>query len=92
MVLYRNPEKRIIPHLSTNGHGTSKGLAKLYGILGNNGHHNGRQLLSATTIEKLTTHLYEGLNLDYGRPTKTGRGLFFYKNPKVYLSNNLTLF
>lgn len=68
---------------SVNGHGTAEAMAKLYGILANGGKHGKKQFLSQKTLEAFTSPKNLGISLDFGQEVLMGRGVFYYKNPKV---------
>ena len=71
--LGNNPAYREIPCGSTHGFGTATSLAKLFGILANDGVHKGKQLLSKAAIDRLMEPLSVGwdrvlrMDITYGR-------------------------
>ncbi|CAC5395577.1 unnamed protein product [Mytilus coruscus] len=77
-----DPYMREIAISSVSGHGTARGMAKLYGILANGGKLGDKQFLSEETLKALTTPKVAGESLNYGRKIQMGRGLYYSKNPK----------
>ncbi|XP_063424445.1 beta-lactamase domain-containing protein 2-like [Mytilus trossulus] len=77
-----DPYMREIAISSVSGHGTARGMAKLYGILANGGKLGNKQFLSQETIKAFTDPKMIGESLNYGGKIKMGRGLYYSKNPK----------
>ncbi|XP_060567845.1 beta-lactamase domain-containing protein 2-like isoform X2 [Ruditapes philippinarum] len=61
-----DPDNRELPIPSTHGHATAANMAKLFGIVGNGGVHNGRSLLSQAAINRFTNPLVAGIDVSFG--------------------------
>ncbi|XP_060064309.1 beta-lactamase domain-containing protein 2-like isoform X2 [Ylistrum balloti] len=82
IAMFRNPEIRQVPLVSTMGHGNARSLAKLYGILANGGQMDGKQMLSQDMINILNKPVVDKLSLDLYRPVTYGLGVIFFGNPQ----------
>ena len=85
---FNNPWVRHIPCGSYSGYGTARDLAKLMGILADDGSYNGTALMSRDTTAMLTEVLTEGDEYVMGRNTQFGRGVTPVKSPLVSYSLN----
>ncbi|XP_045177366.2 beta-lactamase domain-containing protein 2-like isoform X2 [Mercenaria mercenaria] len=61
-----DPDNRELPIPSTHGHATAISMAKLFGIVGNGGVHNGKRLLSQEAINRFTQPLVAGIDASFG--------------------------
>lgn len=81
--IFNNPELREITISSASVTATARGMAKLYGILGNSGTLKGKQLVSEKVIHKMQTPLVSGLDAVTQTPdVMFGPGTSIKKNPK----------
>ena len=84
MSIFNNPELREITISSASVTATARGMAKLYGILGNGGALKGKQLVSEKVLQKIQTPLVSGLDAVTQTPdVKFGPGTSIKENPKV---------
>lgn len=65
---------RAAEYPSTNPHGNSRGIARLFGALARGGDIDGVRVLSKQTIERANTIEADGEDLVLGRPTRFGLG------------------
>ena len=84
-----DPYNREVAISSSHGHGTARGMAKLYGILANGGKIDGKQLMSKETLKLFSAPKNIGWDLNFDKESVMGRGVFFHTNPKVYMYNQL---
>ncbi|KAL4239759.1 hypothetical protein ACF0H5_000562 [Mactra antiquata] len=61
-----DPDNRELPVPSTHGHATAANMAKLFGIVGNGGMHDGKRLLSEEAINRFTQPLVGGIDASFG--------------------------
>lgn len=61
-----DPDNRELPIPSTHGHATALSMAKLFGIVGNGGTHNGKLLLSKEAIDRFIQPLVAGIDASFG--------------------------
>jgi hypothetical protein len=75
---------------SLTGTGTARGLAKMYGIIANGGAHDGNQLLSKQSINRLSKPIVRGSDavMNTGEVSEIGLGTLYRKNPWVSENNN----
>ncbi len=59
---------------STNGHGTARGIARVYAALAHRGHAEGVSILSSATLDDATTEHSAGHDLINQRPSRFGLG------------------
>ena len=86
MSIFNNPELREITISSASVTATARGMAKLYGILGNGGAIQGKQLISEKVLQKLQTPLVSGFDAVTQTPyVKFGPGTSIKQGPKVYI-------
>jgi len=76
---------------STNGHGTARGIARVYLTLAHRGHTGGVSILSAATLEAATTEHSAGYDLINQRPSRFGLG-FQLTQPERPLGPNAGAF
>ena len=67
-------EYRAAEFPSTNGHGSARALARLYGALATTGEANARQILNPATIREATAEQAYGIDKVLGRPTRFASG------------------
>ena len=67
-------EYRAAEFPSTNGHGSARALAKLYGALATTGEVDGYPILSPATIREATREQVYGVDEVLGRPTRFASG------------------
>ncbi|XP_033760354.1 beta-lactamase domain-containing protein 2-like [Pecten maximus] len=82
VAMFRNPEIRQVPLVSSMGHGNARSLAKLYGILANGGQIDGKHMLSQEMIHTLNTPVVSKNSLDLHRLSTYGLGVIFFDNPQ----------
>lgn len=75
-------ELRTIPLSSSNGYGTARAIAKLYGIVSNGGVYNKKTLLKESTIDQLEQVVVQGIDAVIGANMTIGRGVMILKSPK----------
>ncbi|KAL4219256.1 hypothetical protein ACF0H5_021838 [Mactra antiquata] len=80
--VHNNPELRNIPNSCCYGTGTARGFAKLYSILSNGGNYKGRQLLSETAINRLSTPVVSGYDVTLTSNITYGLGSRIKRNSK----------
>jgi CubicO group peptidase (beta-lactamase class C family) len=68
------PEWRLAEIPSTNGHGTARGVARVYAALVNGGKIDGVRILSRAMIDAATTEQSNGFDLINERPSRFGLG------------------
>ena len=68
------PEWRLAEIPSTNGHGTARGVARVYAALANGGEIGGVRILERETLELATTEQSSGEDLITQRPSRFGLG------------------
>jgi CubicO group peptidase (beta-lactamase class C family) len=68
------PEWRAAEIPSANGHGTARGVARIYRMLANGGAAGGVRILEAGTIAAATTEHSSGIDLVSERPSRFGLG------------------
>jgi CubicO group peptidase (beta-lactamase class C family) len=68
------PEWRSAEVPSTNGHGTARGVARVYAALANGGAGDGVRVLSAKMLSEATTEHSNGYDLINDRPSRFGLG------------------
>lgn len=78
-----NPYIREVTVSSLSGTGTARGLAKMYGILTNGGEHDGYQLLSRDSIDRLSKPVVSGRDfvMRTGEESLVGLGTLYRNNP-----------
>jgi CubicO group peptidase (beta-lactamase class C family) len=85
------PEWRLAEIPSTNGHGTARGVARIYAALANGGEIGGVRILSRETIGRATTEQSNGYDLINQRPSRFGLG-FQLTQPERPLGPNSRAF
>ncbi|XP_069121987.1 beta-lactamase domain-containing protein 2-like [Argopecten irradians] len=80
IAMFRNPEVRQVPLVSSMGHGNARSLAKLYGILANGGQADGKSMMSQEMIQILNKPVVSKKSLDLHRPSTFGLGVMFTDN------------
>ncbi|HEY1709782.1 MAG TPA: serine hydrolase domain-containing protein [Rhizomicrobium sp.] len=68
------PEWRSAEVPSTNGHGTARGVARIYAALANGGAVDGMRIVSAAALAEATTEHSNGYDLINDRPSRFGLG------------------
>ena len=68
------PEWRLAEIPSTNGHGTARGVARVYAALANGGEIGGVRILERETLQLATTEQSSGEDLITQRPSRFGLG------------------
>ena len=68
------PEWRMAEIPSTNGHGTARGVARVYAALANGGEIDGVRVVSRAMIDTATTEQSNGFDLINQRPSRFGLG------------------
>ena len=92
MSIFNNPELREITISSASVTATARGMAKLYGILGNGGAVMDKPLISEKILKKMQKPLVSGFDAVTQTPgVKFGPGTSIKENPKVF-SHVLKLF
>ncbi|XP_045194379.2 beta-lactamase domain-containing protein 2-like [Mercenaria mercenaria] len=78
-----NPYIREVTVSSLSGTGTARGLAKMYGIIANGGTHDGKQLLSKESINRLSQAVVRGADsvMRTGEVSEIGLGTLYRRNP-----------
>jgi CubicO group peptidase (beta-lactamase class C family) len=76
---------------STNGHGTARGVARVYAALAHRGHLDGASILAETTLDAATTEHSSGYDLINQRPSRFGLG-FQLTQPERPLGPNAGAF
>ena len=76
---------------STNGHGTARGVARVYAALAHRGHLDGASILAETTLDAATTEHSAGHDLINQRPSRFGLG-FQLTQPERPLGPNAHAF
>jgi len=85
------PEWRLAEIPSTNGHGTARGVARVYTALANAGEINGIHILEVDTLRTATTEHSCGIDLISQRPSRFGLG-FQLTQPERPLGPNAGAF
>jgi CubicO group peptidase (beta-lactamase class C family) len=68
------PEWRVAEIPSTNGHGTARGVTRVYAALANGGEIDGVRIISRAMIDAATTEQSNGFDLINQRPSRFGLG------------------
>jgi CubicO group peptidase (beta-lactamase class C family) len=84
-------EWRLAEIPSTNGHGTARGVARVYTMLANGGEIDGARILARETIEAATVEQSNGFDLINQRPSRFGLG-FQLTQPERPLGPNAGAF
>jgi CubicO group peptidase (beta-lactamase class C family) len=69
------PEWRAAEIPSTNGHGTARGVARIYAALAADGRTAGTRLLGADALAEMTRVHSDGTDVILGRPSRFGLGV-----------------
>jgi len=77
---------------SGNGHGNARGVAKIYGTLGNGGELNGVQLMSKSGIEAMIVEQHNQTELLQDRPYHQALGVLLNTPEAVYMGPNMRSF
>ncbi|KAK3087476.1 hypothetical protein FSP39_006446 [Pinctada imbricata] len=78
---FDNPDIMRVPMSSYMGFGNGRSLGKLFGIVANGGKHNGKQLLSQKSIDRLAKPIVNKPG-EYGLLRNMGLGVFYFPTGK----------
>src|SRR5690606_19601442 len=73
---------------SGNGHGNARGVARIYGALGNGGTLDGVTLMSKAQIEAMTTLQHNQIEALQDRPYRQALGILLNTPEAVYMGPN----
>jgi CubicO group peptidase (beta-lactamase class C family) len=91
-VTLNKPEWRTVEIASGSGHGNARGVARIYGALGNGGALDGVTLMSEAQIEAMTTLQHSQVEALQDRPYRQALGLLLNTPEAVYMGPNLRSF
>ncbi len=91
-VTLNKPEWRTVEIASGNGHGNARGVARIYGALGNGGTLDGVTLLSPQQIEAMSTLQHQQVEGMQDRPYRQALGILLNTPEAVYMGPNMRSF
>ncbi len=91
-VTLNKPEWREVEIASGNGHGNARGVARIYGALGNGGTLDGVTLMSRSQIEAMITLQHNQVESLQERPYRQALGILLNTPEAVYMGPNLRSF
>ena len=91
-VTLNKPEWRTVEIASGNGHGNARGVARIYGALGNGGSLDGVTLMSRDQIEAMITLQHNQIEALQDRPYRQALGILLNTPEAVYMGPNMRSF
>jgi CubicO group peptidase (beta-lactamase class C family) len=91
-VTLNKPEWRTVEVASGSGHGNARGVARIYGALGNGGSLGGVTIMSERQIAALATEQHNQTEALQGRPYHQALGLLLNTPQAVYMGPNMRSF
>jgi len=91
-VTLNRPEWRTVEIASGNGHGNARGVARIYGALGNGGTLDGVTLMSRDQIEAMITLQHNQIEALQDRPYRQALGILLNTPEAVYMGPNMRSF
>jgi CubicO group peptidase (beta-lactamase class C family) len=91
-VTLNKPEWRTVEIASGSGHGNARGVARIYGALGNGGSLDGVALMSKQQIEAMITEQHNQTEALQQRPYHQALGLLLNTPEAVYMGPNMRSF
>ncbi|HEX6994648.1 MAG TPA: serine hydrolase domain-containing protein [Gammaproteobacteria bacterium] len=91
-VTLNRPEWRTVEIASGNGHGNARGVARIYGALGNGGTLGGVTLMSREQIEAMITLQHNQIEALQDRPYRQALGILLNTPEAVYMGPNMRSF
>jgi CubicO group peptidase (beta-lactamase class C family) len=92
VVTLNKPEWRTVEIASGNGHGNARGVARIYGALGNGGSLDGVTLMSRDQIEAMITMQHNQVEALQDRPYRQALGILLNTPEAVYMGPNMRSF
>ena len=87
-VTLNRPEWRTVEIASGNGHGNARGVARIYGALGNGGTLDGVTIMSRGQIEAMITMQHNQIEALQDRPYRQALGILLNTPEAVYMGPN----
>jgi CubicO group peptidase (beta-lactamase class C family) len=91
-VTLNKPEWRTVEIASGSGHGNARGVARIYGALGNGGTLDGVKLMSRAQIERMITLQHDQVEALQDRPYRQALGILLNTPEAVYMGPNMRSF
>jgi CubicO group peptidase (beta-lactamase class C family) len=91
-VTLNKPEWRTVEIASGSGHGNARGVARIYGALGNGGTLDGVTLMSRAQIERMITMQHDQVEALQDRPYRQALGILLNTPEAVYMGPNMRSF
>lgn len=91
-VTLNKPEWRTVEIASGSGHGNARGVARIYGALGNGGSLDGVTIMSKRQIEAMTVEQHHQTEALQERPYHQALGLLLNTPEAVYMGPNMRSF
>ena len=91
-VTLNRPEWRTVEIASGNGHGNARGVARIYGALGNGGTLDGVTIMSRDQIEAMITLQHNQTEVFQDRPYRQALGILLNTPEAVYMGPNMRSF
>lgn len=91
-VTLNKPEWRTVEIASGNGHGNARGVARIYGALGNGGSLDGVHIMSRDQIEAMITLQHNQIEALQDRPYRQALGILLNTPEAVYMGPNMRSF
>jgi len=91
-VTMNRPEWRTVEVASGNGHGNARGVARIYGALGNGGDLDGVHIMSHDQIEAMITEQHNQVEALQDRPYHQALGVLLNTPEAVYMGPNMCSF
>ncbi|MGD8808649.1 MAG: serine hydrolase domain-containing protein [Gammaproteobacteria bacterium] len=91
-VTMNKPEWRTVEVASGSGHGNARGVARIYGALGNGGDLDGVHIMSRDQIEAMITEQHNQVEALQDRPYHQALGVLLNTPEAVYMGPNMRSF
>jgi CubicO group peptidase (beta-lactamase class C family) len=91
-VTMNRPEWRTVEVASGSGHGNARGVARIYGALGNGGDLDGVHIMSRDQIEAMITEQHNQVEALQDRPYHQALGVLLNTPEAVYMGPNMRSF
>jgi CubicO group peptidase (beta-lactamase class C family) len=92
VVTLNKPQWRTVEIASGSGHGNARGVARIYGALGNGGTLDGVTLMSEAQIEAMITMQHNQVEALQDRPYRQALGILLNTPEAVYMGPNMRSF
>jgi CubicO group peptidase (beta-lactamase class C family) len=92
VVTMNKPEWRTVEVASGSGHGNARGVARIYGALGNGGDLDGVHIMSRSQIEAMLTEQHNQVEALQDRPYHQALGVLLNTPEAVYMGPNMRSF